>query len=211
MALTMFTALRARLVAKWRKTKAGAVKGAATAIFDGVKKTIIGLVAVAVVAGVAWASVPWLPESWQSPVLAILEKFVPSRALPKNPRNKTGHVAVGPQGYGNASDIFRAAFENGSTTVNLDPVLQTPVLICHEWEASGPDDVAVLRALAAAHPRCFMVADREGGGFSVSPRVNQGDAGELIRASNGTILGYACECHSKLEVIRSALIATGTR
>ena len=211
MALTMFTALRARLVAKWRKTKAGGVKGAATAIFDGVKKTIIGLVAVAVVAGVAWASVPWLPESWQSPVLAILEKFVPSRALPKNPRNKTGHVAVGPQGYGNASDIFRAASENGSTTVNLDPVLQTQVLICHEWEASGPDDVAVLRALAAAHPRCFIVADREGGGFSVSPRVNQGDAGELIRASDGTTLGYACECHSKLEVIRSALTAAGTR
>ena len=64
MAMTMFATLRARLVAKWRKTTAAGVKGSTTAIFDGVKKTIIGLVAVAVVAVVAWASVPWLPESW---------------------------------------------------------------------------------------------------------------------------------------------------
>lgn len=211
MATTLWAALRARLAAKWRKTKAAGVKGAATTLYEGAKKPVVALLVALLVVGLAWTSVPWLPESWQGPVLAVFEKVAPATALPKNPRNKTGHVGIGPKGYGNASDLFRAAAEQGTTTVDLDPALQGPVLVCHEWEGSGADDAAVLRALAAAHPRCFTVADRDGGGFFVSPRIGDASAGDVIKGADGTVLGYACGCAARLDVIRSALGAGRSR
>jgi len=205
MAISIFSALRARLAAKWRKVKAAGANAAAVKVGKSVVTAIIALVAGIIVVGLAWLVIPRLPETWQGPLLAILQKGVPEGTLPKSARNITVHVGLGPRGYGDASDVFRAASKQGTTIVHLDSALSGAVLICHEWEGSGPDDAAILRAFVVQHAHCFEVTERDGGGFSIAPRAGVTGNGDVLRGADGSVLAYTCECREKLDAVRSAV------
>lgn len=127
----------------------------------------------------------YLPKKHQSDVIGRLDRLgVPAALLPPYPDGKSGSVGLGDNGVGHATLLFHAA--DGDTVVDeYDRGILRHVVLCQPWKGGAPDHGAVLRKLLSTHPKCFGVADREGGGFSIKPLTGPNDAGDLVQGPLG--------------------------
>lgn len=204
--MSAYSTFRAAVRRVWRKTVDGGIRKVVSEVAKKIRLVVLTFIALVVLALLVRLLLPFLPDSWQSPIIKVLVTLkVPAALLPDDPERYSAHLGLGPKGFAYATSVFTNAISEGTPPVLIDTPTLSTVVVCHEWQGRGPTNVKILETFVHQHPACFKLTGRAGGGFAVEALTGGANNGDVVIGVNGTVLGFACECRDRLQLIQAEL------